>query len=54
MYRLSLSSPKYNTQPKAAALLMRPFLVCQLSEALTLVIDDVRIGTMMMPCKGIS
>ena len=55
MYRLSLSSPKYNTQPKAAALLMRPFFgVCQLSETLTLVIDGVRMGTMMVPCKGVS
>ena len=59
MDRLSLSSPKYNTQPKAAALLMRPFFgVCQLSEMsqlsemLTLVIDGVRMGTMMVPCKG--
>ena len=34
---------------------MRPsFGVCQLSETLTLVIDDVRMGTMLVPCKGIS
>jgi len=28
--------------------------VCQLSETLTLVIDGVRMGTMMVPCKGSS